>query len=582
MINTRGVWTVKKQLIDNKAQKIDIDPDTLNNYYCSVSNESTLTPCPSKPPNFPFSSKSTFTFKPVDYKILISQFRKLKNSSKTQPDITGLSPLMLKLTIGSPNVISGILNIINKSLLESQFPENLKTSVITPIPKQNDATEPIHFRPVAAQPFLSLLIEKCAHNQIMTYLSEHNILYQGQFGFRPFHSCETAMIALIDSVHNQINLGNICILVSLDLSKAFDVLVREFLLEKLRWYGIDPKWFSAYLSYRSQVVKGANGKLSHVKFTIHGCPQGSVIGPLIFCVYVNDLPLVIKNCLTILYADDTQLCIGPPSSLNFLIRKVESDLLAVQNWMVGNGMKINVKKTQLIILGNAHNVAKIGQITINFDGVTITSQSTIKCLGLKIDSKLSWYDHINDLSRKCHFVAKSLHPLRPIISMQNYLKIMNACVISLVNYMVAIWGTAAKKHLRIIESCMRKSARNILGMRKFDPVSDYMHTKLKWLLPQENHFYRINLFIFQVSQRKLPYFNDFLVRSSEIHDHFTRGNDTIRSTVCPKNKSGEKCMNYLAINAWNKLPSCLTGNVNVIIFKRELKKFILENGSILT
>ncbi|OXA41542.1 putative RNA-directed DNA polymerase from transposon BS [Folsomia candida] len=292
MINTRGVWTVKKQLIDNKAQKIDIDPDTLNNYYCSVSNESTLTPCPSKPPNFPFSSKSTFTFKPVDYKILISQFRKLKNSSKTQPDITGLSPLMLKLTIGSPNVISGILNIINKSLLESQFPENLKTSVITPIPKQNDATEPIHFRPVAAQPFLSLLIEKCAHNQIMTYLSEHNILYQGQFGFRPFHSCETAMIALIDSVHNQINLGNICILVSLDLSKAFDVLVREFLLEKLRWYGIDPKWFSAYLSYRSQVVKGANGKLSHVKFTIHGCPQGSVIGPLIFCVYVNDLPLL--------------------------------------------------------------------------------------------------------------------------------------------------------------------------------------------------------------------------------------------------------------------------------------------------
>jgi hypothetical protein len=154
--------------------------------------------------------------------------------------------------------------------------------------------------------------------------------------------------------------------------------------------------------------KGKDGK-SSVKFTLRGCPQGSVLGPLIFKIYINDLPLVVRYCICILFADDTQLFIaGKPNQLNTLIHKLEDDLRIVTLWMKDNGMKLNVSKTQVILLGNAHNVAKIGPINIQIDGTIITSSDTLKSVGLTIDSRLSWVDHINKLSRSYHLSARSL------------------------------------------------------------------------------------------------------------------------------------------------------------------------------
>jgi hypothetical protein len=134
----------------------------------------------------------------------------------------------------------------------------------------------------------------------------------------------------------------VCLFVSLDLAKAFDVIIQEFLLQKLKWYGIDTRWFESYLSCRCQYVKGDKGN-SSVKFTVRGCPQGCVLGPLIFNIYINGLPLVVKHCITILFVDDTQLFIaGKPNQLAKLIRKLESDLKNIVAWMQENGMKLNL------------------------------------------------------------------------------------------------------------------------------------------------------------------------------------------------------------------------------------------------
>jgi hypothetical protein len=143
------------------------------------------------------------------------------------------------------------------------------------------------------------------------------------------------------------------------LAKAFDVIIQEFLLQKLKWYGIDTKWFESYLSCRCQYVN----------------------------IYINGLPLVLKHCITILFADDTQLFIaGKPNQLAKLIRKLESDLKNIVSFMQENGMKLNLNKTQFILLGNGHNLSKIGQLQIEIDGTAIRSKETLKSLGLAVDS----------------------------------------------------------------------------------------------------------------------------------------------------------------------------------------------------
>jgi hypothetical protein len=194
------------------------------------------------------------------------------------------------------------------------------------------------------------------------------------------------------------------------------------------------------LIYRTDAntSKGENSN-SKVKFTIRGCPQGSVQGSLIFNIYINDLPLVVKHCICILFADDTQLFItGKPNQLNNLLRKLESDLSRIIAWMNTNGMKLNINKTQFIVLENGNNLAKIGQVQLKIDGVTILSQETIKSLGLTVDLKLSWNSHINKLSRSFHLSARSLYPLRSLLTDSQFIQLFRACVICRCNYMSLI------------------------------------------------------------------------------------------------------------------------------------------------
>jgi hypothetical protein len=240
----------------------------------------------------------------------------------------------------------------------------------------------------------------------------------------------------------------------------------------------------------SQFVKGKDGSRSQVQFTIRGNGQGTILGPLVFSLYINDLPKVIRFCLCILFADDTQLCIaGDPRNIKVLLEKVRLDLLEVFAWMTENGMTINVAKTQLIVIGNAANVARVGQVSIEINGTVINSTDCIKSLGLHIDSKILWTNHINSLSRKYHFIAKSLYPLKPVLSQINMLKIIEACLLSLANYMIVVWGNASKENLKIVERCIRSSARFLLSKRKHDRILRDIYENLSWLLPLDSHKY---------------------------------------------------------------------------------------------
>jgi hypothetical protein len=341
---------------------------------------------------------------------------------------------------------------------------------------------------------------------------------------------------------------------------------------------VDTKWYESYLSYRCQYVKSEKGK-SSVKFTIRGCPQGSVQGPLIFNIYINDLPIVVKNCICILFADDTQLFIaGKPNQLPKLIRKLEFDLQNVLKWMNENGMKLNVAKSQFIVLGNGHNLSKIGQLQINIDGTIITSQDTFKSLGLTVDSRLTWVDHINKLSRNLHLSARSLYPLRNLLTENQFLQIFNLGVISKCNYMSLLWGSANKTNCNVIGRKIRQSARVILRKRWYDSVKSEIHSNLQWFLPHELHLFHLMSFTYKTihSLNDCRFFGDLLRFVGDVHSHETRNTKQLFVPNVRFNEYGKRSISYSASMKWNELPNEIKNAPSLNTFKTKLKTHILS------
>jgi hypothetical protein len=238
---------LERKLFSSETFVVPFSNDSLNNVFTSVSNKPVPNCFPLKPSESSFSFSCKFSFAQISKSDLFSIYNDMKNKQRSSSDVTGLAPIMLARTIHCPSVSDFLLFIVSRSLLSNEFSECLKTSSIKPIPKIKNPTDMTHFRPISTQAFLGLLIERAAKKQLMNYLISNDILYRGQFGFRPSHSCDTAMVALTEFLCTEINNGNICILVSLDLAKAFDVIVREFSYEKLKWYGIIWRYSFLYL-----------------------------------------------------------------------------------------------------------------------------------------------------------------------------------------------------------------------------------------------------------------------------------------------------------------------------------------------
>jgi len=188
---------------------------------------------------------------------------------------------MLTYTISCPSVYEELIDIINDSFSKHEFPNLFKTSIVHPIPKTKNPSDVKQFRPISIQCNLSKNFEKLVHEQLYEYLHQNNIIYGGQFGFRKGHSTSHALVAITDFIYSDLNTGKFGIIVTLDLSKAFDKVVKEILIEKLAWYGIDNRWFKSYLEKRLQKVKLGN-KTSSTQNTLLGVPQGSILGPLLF------------------------------------------------------------------------------------------------------------------------------------------------------------------------------------------------------------------------------------------------------------------------------------------------------------
>ena len=298
-----------------------------------------------------------------------------------------------------------LLHVINLSITRNEFPDSWKTATVTPLPKGGNPSEVNNLRPISILPLISKICEKVVHSQVLTYLTSENILTAKQHGFRPSHSTITSLTELTDQIYKAIDNKLVTLVTYLDFAKAFDTINHDLLSQKLRKIGLaeaSVSWFKSYLTNRLQMTK-ANGVTSLPGRITCGVPQGSILGPLLFLIYINDLPTSLTSLQCQLYADDTALytpCKFPDPDI---VPRINADLLNVANWCKKNKLSLNIKKTKYTVYGTRQQIAILPQLNFSIDGQAILQTPHYRYLGLELDSHLNFKSHLNT-SQKAYVI----------------------------------------------------------------------------------------------------------------------------------------------------------------------------------
>ena len=393
------MWRVLRPLIGTKSQSSNmpnITADALNNYYVSVGPATAAAvPPPTNPVpiRLPRVCSSRFEVQPVDIDTLLTTVSDMKASSSTGTD--GVSVRMIQTCL--TGLSYPLLHVVNTCLTTCDIPLPWKHSLVTPVPKGKGATQPNNTRPISILPAAMKIVERLVQTQLVTYLEDCHLLSDAHHGYRRRHSTETALHVVTDKVLRAMDNGEVSILVLLDLSKCFDVVPHEKLLQKLSLYGIHGRWFHNYLTGHTQQVQlrsAADGGrvLSQTKPNNIGVFQGGSLSCVLFMLYANELNLYVPDTVTVVqFADDTQLLItGKKSDMRSLVNTMEHALSSLYQWFCANGMKVNAAETQMLVLGTPAMLRNMPPVVISFCGSTVPDSRVVRNLGVTIDRHLNY------------------------------------------------------------------------------------------------------------------------------------------------------------------------------------------------
>ena len=417
------------------------------------------------------------------------------------PDITpeDVNGAIIKLKKGAANLEStpvqcvsdcakdiapSLTSLIKMSLAACIYPDILKTSKILPVPKGGNANDPANYRPVSIISLFAKIFEIVISKCITDYFVANNLFSCTQHGFIKGRSTVTACADVMEFVYNAIDNRYVTGMVLLDVSNAFPTLSHHILLRKMQHYGFDSnavKWFSSYLANRLNSVHGAND-VTHFTTNGIGVPQGSVLGPLLFNIYVNDLNSAAYKCEIIQYADDTTLLIKTKRGPIAFSRKAEEATAAVLNWFDTNRLAINIRKSKFIVFGNVRNSVSGMRISNQI----ITKSESVNLLGLRIDSNLQWTSHINYVVARIRVFRLLLFKLRFLIDVPTRILIVKSMVLPVVNLYDFIYDTAPAKSLHFLNTAFNDLMRGILGVRRSCHIKISDLYKLTSLVPLQD------------------------------------------------------------------------------------------------
>ena len=464
--------------------------------------------------------------------------------------------------------------LFNQSISSGKFPDTLKAARIIPLHKKGPKTDINNYRPISLLNIFSKIFEKIMKTHLVSFLERNSVLSKTQFGFQAGKSTLDALIKFSTEVYSQLDCSEFLLSIFVDFSKAFDTVPHELLLKKLDFYGIRGlinDWFADYLSGRTQItiIEGKNSQSAQVTL---GVPQGSVLGPILFLLFVNDLPNFSDVLTSILFADDANMYLKGKDPQQLIIT-ANSELFKLYLWCIANRFSINALKTVFILFGNvAPTSLPPLVIKSGFSYETIQRVDKTKFLGVLYDNKMSFKFHVDGLVQRISRTSALIYQLKELLPSYVLKTIYHAHVGSQLNYCNIIWSGAYMTTLMPLIRLLKRIIRNITH-------SDFLaHTAPLFQEAKILDFSNLRRLCLAVYFLKYQVYNDNKLNRN--HNYYTRHKDNLR---LPDHRSRLFRHSFIceSVEVWNDLthsPLIDIDSINTLhTFRARVKKYLLSN-----
>jgi len=543
--------------------------DKLNQYFSNIGKKlNSEVPNSTKKYNDYYPDRAntnTIYLRPTDPLEVLQLVRKLK--AKTSLDKDNLSTKMLKCVI--EELLMPITHIINLSLIQGRVPDDLKIAKVIPIFKSGDKSKFNNYRPISLLPIISKILERIIYNRITHFIEQNNYFYKHQYGFRKGHSTIHPIIHFLNYLHNakENRPSKLTVGLFLDLSKAFDTISHEILLSKLNIIGIRGKTndlIRDYLTNRKQYTE-ITGKTSSITPITCGVPQGSILGPLLFLLYINDIQNIPIESEILSFADDTTLFITGKNIQN-LQNKANMESKHLYEWLCANKLSLNVSKTKYILFGATKNQSLNFNIKINNQNIEQISDNnptkSITFLGVHIDEKLTWKYHINLVNKKIANATFAINNVKNFIPKRILKMLYQTLVQPHLTYNILCWGNPNNAHIKKTFTLQKRAIRTI-NNAKYNDHTEPLFKRNKLLKLNDLFTAESIRFLIKLENNKLPSsFDGVFILNRVIHPGRVTRQNNLYSVKLARTKLTKNLPSCCLPKIWNKWKAKIPKTIN--------------------
>ena len=504
---------------------------------------------------------SKFSFVAVNVQQIESEINCLK--SRKAPGYDNIPPKILKDTVSI--LKHPLCNLFNTSIGDCIFPYDLKYANVSPFFKKDDRTNKENYRPISILPCISKIFERLMFQQISSYIS--SIISPYLSGFRKGYNTQHALLRLLDKLNRSLDKKHSVGLVFMDLSKAFDSIPHDLSIAKLNAYGFDKqslKLIYSYLKGRQQRVK-INSDYSSWEEILTGVPQGSVLGPLLFNLFINDLFMFVEESEICNYADDNTLSVAD-LEIDQIIDRLQSDINRLQLWFNSNSLLLNGKKCQLMIVEPPWESRNVN-VTVNIAKKTINEAEKVKVLGLTLCKDASMDEYIKHMCKRASSKLNALARISPYLNENKRILLMKTFITSLFNYCPITWMYCQRKSNKLVNKIHERALRiayndnlsNFQSLLNKDNSITIHHRNIQYLAVE----------VYKTFHNLNPTFMTEIFKPKQHNYHTRRQNLEIENPRTTK--YGQETFSYKASQIWRHIPEHIQLSSDINIFKNYVK-----------
>ena len=528
-----------------------------------------------------------FEIPPVSEEFILKQLSSLDDSKAVGLD--GISPKLLRM--GAPALAAPLTRLLNLSISTGIFPEEWKTAKVVPIHKKGSLQDTGNFRPVSILSTLSKLLERHVHIAFYDFLKHFNLLHIAQSGFRNLFSCESALLNIVNKWTKAIDDDYMNGVILLDLRKAFDLIDHDILISKLRIYKCSERtiqWFSSYLKGRTQctIFKGKTSEKLPIKT---GVPQGSILGPLFFILFINDLPMALQDSEADMYADDSTIT-AQAKTVPKIEQSLNKDANIITQWCSENKMAAHATKTKVMLITTWQKRASLPEnerkLNVIMNGEQLENVESERLLGVTVNNNLSWEKHIDNIVSKVNSKLALLRSIKGCLPLVARKMFSNAHILPYMDYCSTVWGSSP--HVSNLLLAQKRAARTILdikGKSMMEPENrtHILFSRLQWMSIQDRIDYRKATIVYKSLNNLAPQYMcdmfQYAPRAQNTRLCVKACNDKALQVPPGKHKViFENSFSYSSVKLWNSLKPELRNCSSLNSFKENyLRNYFNSN-----